>query len=88
MAFRGRLVVALVWIASLDAVAQFARAQTPMMNRLPSPIILSGSDIGFRVEGHMGNIPAGTLVIRLSGSCQRVQWPGASLRIALGGVSK
>jgi hypothetical protein len=67
MAFRGRLAVALVWIASLVAFAQFAKAQTPMMNRLPSPIIVSGSDIGFRVEGHMGNIPAGTLVIRVNG---------------------
>jgi hypothetical protein len=59
--------LALLWFASLVIVAILAssltRAQTTQVGS-----ILSGSDIGFRVEGRdrSGN-PTGTLVVRLNG---------------------
>ena len=66
MSVRSRLVLVVFWVASLIVVAAFAAAQTKM-NRLPSPVVLSGADVGFRVEGKVGNTPAGTLVIRVNG---------------------
>jgi hypothetical protein len=67
-----RLVVAVLWVVSLVSVAALARAQnpplpSPWMTPLPSPIVLSGNDVGFRVEGRNGNRPVGVLVIRMNG---------------------
>jgi hypothetical protein len=66
MSGRTRLGLVVIWVASLVAVAALARAQV-RMNPLPSPVVLSGSDVGFRVEGQIGNTPAGTIVIRVNG---------------------
>jgi hypothetical protein len=66
MSLRARIGLVVVWVASLVAVAALAKAQV-RMNPLPSPVVLSGSDVGFRVEGLMGNTPAGTIVIRVNG---------------------
>jgi hypothetical protein len=66
MSFCARLGLVVVWVASLVAVAALVSAQ-PAMKRLSSPIVLSGSDIGFRVEGHIGSRPAGVFVIRMDG---------------------
>jgi hypothetical protein len=66
MSTRARIGLVVIWVASLAAVAALARGQV-LMNPLPSPVVLSGSDVGFRVEGRIGNTPAGTLVIRVNG---------------------
>jgi len=66
MSIRARLGLVVIWVISLIAVSALTMAQT-QMNRLPSPVIVSGSDLGFRVEGQIGNTPAGTLVIRVNG---------------------
>jgi hypothetical protein len=42
--------------------AQVAREVVPV-----NPTVLSGSDVGFRVEGHRGDIAVGTLVVRVNG---------------------
>jgi hypothetical protein len=53
------------------------------MTPLPSPVVLTGNDVGFRLEGHIGEMPAGTLVIRVNG-----QWvvpmapPNGAARLA------
>jgi hypothetical protein len=66
MSIRARIGLVVIWVASLVAVAALAKAQV-RMNPLPSPVVLSGSDVGYRVEGRIGTTPAGTLVIRLNG---------------------
>jgi len=58
----------LAFVAVMIAVGIFTvvRAQirtTP----IPSPVVLSGADIGFRVTGMNGNTPAGEMVIRING---------------------
>jgi hypothetical protein len=63
--------LALFWLASLVLVvmvmATFANAQ--LGPRLPEPRIISGDDIGFRVEGvDLSGKPMGTLVIRVNGN--------------------
>ncbi len=65
MSVRARLGLVIMWAASLVALAELAKAQV-QVSPVTSPIVLSGSDIGFRVEGKIGNTPAGTLVIRVN----------------------
>ena len=67
-----------LWLASLVVVAGFTsalmRAQAP--SQVPPPFIsqappaarvLSGADIGFRVEGNKDGRAVGTLVVRING---------------------
>ena len=61
----------LFWLASLMLVsmATFAFAQF----RFPTPHILSGNDIGFRVEGtDVTGRPFGTLLVRWNGEWREV----------------
>jgi hypothetical protein len=67
MPFPRRLVIGALWIASLLIVAGLARAQSHQFERIPKTFVLSGGDIGFRVEGWMAGNPAGTLVIKIDG---------------------
>jgi hypothetical protein len=68
MSLRTWIGVAVVWVASLLATGLWAHAQS----RVPAPqsgapIIISGSDLGFRVERQNGNTVVGTLVVRING---------------------
>lgn len=58
----------LFWLMSLAVVAVVASTLTRAQSRLTDARIVSGDDVGFRVEGmdHNGN-PAGTFVVRLNG---------------------
>ena len=58
---------AVLWLTSLFAVNAWARGQAEQFVRAAEPTILSGGDVGFRVEGRIGNEPAGTIVIRVNG---------------------
>jgi hypothetical protein len=60
--------LAWLWVASLIVVglvtAVFTHAQTPGSD----PKILSGSDIGFRIDGRdMSGHPTGTFMVRVNG---------------------
>jgi hypothetical protein len=70
--------LALLWLASLvfaavvasavTAWAQAAQGVPATITRLPSPVVLSGADVGFRVVGRYPNgTPVGSWVIRLNG---------------------
>jgi hypothetical protein len=78
MSARTALIVGVLWLASLAAVAATTREQARQTVPPPEPKIdtqvqvqdqriLSGADIGFRLEGWDRNTPTGTLVIRLNG---------------------
>ena len=67
MTIRTRLVLVVVWVMSLVAVGAVAGQLAYRFERLPEPIVLSGNDIGFRVEGRLGAQPAGRIVIRING---------------------
>ena len=67
MSFRTRIALVVVWLSSLLAVGTLASGQFVGFQPLPEPFIVSGDDIGFRVEGLLGGTPAGTLVIRRNG---------------------
>jgi hypothetical protein len=67
----------LFWLASLAlvSVATFAYAQ----QRFPSPQLVSGDDIGFRIEGtDINGRPVGVLLVRWNGEWREV---GSMLRV-------
>jgi hypothetical protein len=63
MSIRSAVIVGVLWLGSLAAVVG-AREQAAVPQDTK---ILSGGDIGFRVDSIQGNVPAGTLVIRWNG---------------------
>ena len=58
----------LFWLGVLVAVAVLTTALTPAQVRRDVPRVVSGADVGFRVEGTdaSGN-PTGMFVVRLNG---------------------
>jgi hypothetical protein len=56
----GTLLMAAVWVH-----AQAVRPQ--------APTIISGPDLGFRVDGRKGNVPVGVLVVRINGQWVEVE---------------
>jgi hypothetical protein len=66
MSVRQRISVAVLWAASIVAVGAWTRAQTPAPSG-PAPTVVSGNDLGFRIDSRKGNTPVGTLVIRVNG---------------------
>jgi hypothetical protein len=81
MSVRKWITIVIVWIASLALAGIIGRAQSP--NQTPSvqpqtPTIISGNDLGFRVEGRKGNTPVGALVVRING-----QWVDAEFGVGI-----
>ena len=59
----------LLWLVSLVATAVVTASITIAQTRPTEPRILSGTDLGFRIDGtdiRTGN-PTGTLVVRIDG---------------------
>jgi hypothetical protein len=63
---RKRITLIVVWALSLMVVAAIVHAQTPAP-RGTTPTIISGSDLGFRVERQRGDRVFGTFVVRING---------------------
>ena len=65
-----RVMLVVLWALSLIIVGAFAHAQTPA--KPPRPLtearILSGNDIGFRVERTGKNEVGGTWMVRIDGN--------------------
>ncbi len=62
-----RRTLVLWWVVSLFVAAGLASTVTLAQMRMP-PMMLSGPDIGFRVEGfNRGGLPTGTLMVRMGG---------------------
>ena len=84
MSQRNRIALVVVWVASLVAAAVMGYAQAPMQRVEPlPPMVISGGDIGFRVEGRRGDTPVGRVVIRKN---SQAQW--VDVEFAVGGVKK
>jgi hypothetical protein len=57
-----------------------APGQTPLPPTT-APIVVSGNDIGFRIEGQSGGNPIGTLVIRINGVWVEAKSPAGVRRL-------
>jgi hypothetical protein len=72
----------LLWLLSIVATAVITASMTMAQTRPPAPRILSGADIGIRIEGtdpRTGN-PTGTLVVRLDGEWVEIT-PAGGVRL-------
>jgi hypothetical protein len=73
-----------LWLASLVAVAMLTSAVIFSQSRLPEREyrVLSGSDVGFRVEGtDPSGRPLGRLVLRINGEWVEVAWGPSTRRL-------
>ena len=59
------LSIVAAWLFSLVAIASIAQSGSTTPDR--EPTVISGKDIGFRVERFDGGRPVGVLVIRVDG---------------------
>jgi hypothetical protein len=69
MTARKRLGLAIVLVTSVVVAGTMARTQgqiQPPVQPL-TPTVISGADLGFRVDGRKGSTPIGTLVVRVNG---------------------
>jgi hypothetical protein len=66
---RTYVAIAALWCASLFLVAFVAsgQAQAPAFRPLPEPKVMAGPDVGFQVEGFYGDLPSGSVVVRVKG---------------------
>ena len=55
----------------------------PRVPSLPSQpaVVISGNDLGFRIDNHRGNIPVGRIVIRVNGEWVEVEESTALKRL-------
>lgn len=60
-----RILRTFLFAVGLLAAGAWLHAQTTSSSR---PIVISGSDIGFQLEGREGDTPVGRLVIRVNGN--------------------
>ena len=66
------LKLALAWVLSLMVVAAASRltlAQTPTNDKR----IVSGADLGFRIDSERGGVPTGRFVVRVNGTWVEVK---------------
>ncbi len=54
------------WLVSAQAVVPRIEPQ-PGVPQAQAPTIISGDDLGFRVEADRGGVPTGRLVVRVNG---------------------
>jgi hypothetical protein len=89
MTLRKRFVVVFLWVVSMFAAGLWGHAQAPQPHREPRPApsqvqpqqktVISGADLGFRVDSRKGNTPIGRLVVRIDGQWVEIE-ESASIR--------
>lgn len=69
MKMRTIVAVALAWAVSLVSVGLWAQGtvRPPGAPVGPGSVVLSGSDVGIRLDGHSGATPHGTIVVKQNG---------------------
>ena len=61
-----RWTLTVLWIASLTVVA--ASATIFIRAQVPDARVISGSDLGFRVDSRRNGVPTGRFVVRINGA--------------------
>jgi hypothetical protein len=80
-----RRIAAMALISGLLAASALGYSQVRPDTRPVLPLVLSGSDIGFRVEGRRGASAVGRFVVRLDGQWVEVE-PRFGPKVVTGGV--
>ena len=93
MTLRKRFVVIALWVISMFAAGLWGHAQTPLPPReprpapsqlQPQPTVISGADLGFRVDARKGNTPIGRFVVRIDGRWVEVEESASIRRLTAG----
>jgi hypothetical protein len=63
MSWRKTVLIGAMWLGSLTVAALVGRAQVLPVQPV-TPFVVSGADVGFRVEGQKGSTPVGYVVVR------------------------
>jgi hypothetical protein len=79
MALTNRILLVVICASFLLGLGAWLHAQTTDTAR-----IVSGSDIGFRIEGRRGNTPLGTFVIKINGQWVPVESAAAPKALTTG----
>lgn len=93
MSFRARIALIVLLVTSLTSIGVWSFAQVQVQPRTDAPVILSGGDVGFRVEGHKRerrtdnltgrtssvDIATGQLVVRINGQWVEAQLDGRGI---------
>ena len=82
MTLRKLTVVGATWIVTMLMAGLWSHAQTPLpppAQRFPPttqpPTVISGNELGFRIENWKGSTPVGTLVVKVNGQWVAVDEP-------------
>ena len=67
----------LIAVATFGAGVAWGAGQAVQVQKVPSTV-MSGADIGFRVDGRKGDTPVGTLVVRVNGQWVEAQFSGGA----------
>ena len=68
MSVRTMLSLTVLWVLSLFVVASVVKAQVfEPAHPLPEPRIVSGPNVGFRIEAEQNGTPLGKIVVRVDG---------------------
>jgi len=72
--------IGLVVVALVAAVGIWVSAQV-MPSPVDPPIVVSGSDVGFRISGRKGSTPVGAIVVKVNGQWVEVQLGGVVAKL-------
>jgi hypothetical protein len=83
MTLRNRIGLCALWAASVVVTGAWAQTPAPLPPAplAQAPTILSGSDLGFRVDRRNGSVPVGALVVRMNGQWVEVEFGVAMKRL-------
>ncbi|MEO7192253.1 MAG: hypothetical protein ABI051_14470 [Vicinamibacterales bacterium] len=76
-----RLLWIAIWVVSILATAQYVKAQREALpaNPMSNPLMVSGTDLAFRVQSYGPDAARGRFMIRINGTWQPIEVvsPGA-----------
>lgn len=80
MSLRTRIIVGTVFLGGL--LGGWASAQTFKATQpLDAPVVLSGPDLGFRVEARRGTAPVGRLMVRIDGQWREAEFAAGTAKV-------
>jgi hypothetical protein len=82
-----RATVVVLWLVSMFIAGVLGYAQTPLPPRAPRstepPTVISGNDLGFRVDARKGNTPLGRFVVRVDGQWVEIEESASVRRVTV-----
>ena len=93
MTLRKRFIAVALWVVSIFAAGMWGHAQVTPPPREPRPApsqgqpqqtVISGADLGFRVDARKGNTRVGRFVVRIDGQWVEIEESASIRRLTVG----